>query len=294
MTMKRAWAGLLMWLAALLSTAAQAGTVTYYHNDLAGSPAVATNSSGAVIWRQSYRPYGERLTNAPASAANDVWFTSRRQDAETGLVYMGARYYDPVAGRFNSVDPKGFDEANVHSFNRYAYANNNPYRYVDPDGQMGQAVIAIGIRLTPVAVRALATLGSGIGIGIYNATQPESRDSPSASNSGGKEGNGDAASPAETGNKGSAGGTRAGKPFTPKGKAEIDAENADRNGGANVCDNCGQDVVPGERSQKGVRPPGNERQRDHIIPQSKGGDGDPGNGQILCRDCNRAKGDKYP
>ena len=133
--MKRTWAGLLVWLAALLASAAQAGTIIYYHNDLAGSPAVATNASGQVIWRESYRPYGERLTNAPASASNDVWFTSRRQDAETGFVYMGARYYDPVAGRFNSVDPVAFDEGNVQSHNRYAYANNNPYRYVDPDGR---------------------------------------------------------------------------------------------------------------------------------------------------------------
>ena len=46
---------------------------------------------------------------------------------------MQARYYDPVIGRFYSNDPIGFRD--VHSFNRYAYANNNPYRYTDPDGQ---------------------------------------------------------------------------------------------------------------------------------------------------------------
>jgi uncharacterized protein RhaS with RHS repeats len=48
---------------------------------------------------------------------------------------MQARYYDPVIGRFYSNDPVGF--SNVHNFNRYAYANNNPYRYVDPDGREG-------------------------------------------------------------------------------------------------------------------------------------------------------------
>ena len=46
---------------------------------------------------------------------------------------MQARYYDPVIGRFYSNDPIGFRD--VHSFNRYAYANNNPYKYVDPDGR---------------------------------------------------------------------------------------------------------------------------------------------------------------
>jgi len=46
---------------------------------------------------------------------------------------MQARYYDPVIGRFYSNDPVGF--TNVHTFNRYAYANNNPYKYGDPDGR---------------------------------------------------------------------------------------------------------------------------------------------------------------
>jgi len=46
---------------------------------------------------------------------------------------MQARYYDPVIGRFYSNDPVGFK--NVHNFNRYSYANNNPYKYIDPDGR---------------------------------------------------------------------------------------------------------------------------------------------------------------
>jgi hypothetical protein len=45
---------------------------------------------------------------------------------------MQARYYDPVIGRFYSNDPASF--SNIHNFNRYAYANNNPYKFVDPDG----------------------------------------------------------------------------------------------------------------------------------------------------------------
>jgi RHS repeat-associated protein len=145
-------------IAVLPALPAAAGTVTYFHNDLAGSPVVATDASGQVLWRESYRPYGERLVNAPAASGNTVWFTSRRQDAETGLVYMGARYYDPVAGRFVSPDPVGFEEPNLHSFNRYAYANNNPYRYVDPDGRQATSVLG---PLLPPPVR--------VGIGAYEA-----------------------------------------------------------------------------------------------------------------------------
>jgi RHS repeat-associated protein len=56
-------------------------------------------------------------------------------DVDTGLTYMQQRYYDPVAGRFLSIDPVVTDSKSGTSFNRYAYAVNNPYKYIDPDGR---------------------------------------------------------------------------------------------------------------------------------------------------------------
>ncbi|MEW6120403.1 MAG: RHS repeat-associated core domain-containing protein [Pseudomonadota bacterium] len=70
-------------------------------------------------------------------------YTGKRQDPETGLVYMGSRYYDPRLGRFISIDPVEPDENNLHSLNRYAYANNNPYKFTDPDGQAAETVIDV-------------------------------------------------------------------------------------------------------------------------------------------------------
>ncbi|WP_254803653.1 RHS repeat-associated core domain-containing protein [Shewanella decolorationis] len=78
------------------------------------------------------------------------------QDKDLGLTYMQARYYDPLIGRFYSNDPVGFWD--VHSFNRYAYANNNPYKYVDPDGKTALAACATG----PV--------GCGVGLAITGLT----------------------------------------------------------------------------------------------------------------------------
>lgn len=65
------------------------------------------------------------------------------------LMYMQARYYDPVIGRFYSNDPVGYTSANpVMSFNRYMYVNNNPYKYTDPDGEfLWGAVIGAGVEL---------------------------------------------------------------------------------------------------------------------------------------------------
>ena len=61
---------------------------------------------------------------------------------------MQARYYDPVIGRFYSNDPVDalghIERGNsVHGFNRYTYANNNPYKYVDPHGEFGLVVALI-------------------------------------------------------------------------------------------------------------------------------------------------------
>lgn len=86
-----------------------------------------------VLWREHYSPFGEKLDNSPASKSNDVGYTGHQFDSDTGLVYMQARYYDPVIGRFYSNDPVGFT-GEVDTFNRYSYVANNPYKYVDPTG----------------------------------------------------------------------------------------------------------------------------------------------------------------
>lgn len=48
---------------------------------------------------------------------------------------MQQRYYDPVIGRFYSNDPVWFSADSPMMFNRYTYANNNPYKFTDPDGK---------------------------------------------------------------------------------------------------------------------------------------------------------------
>ena len=126
---------ILLWL--LLLTCVSVGAaerITYYHTDALGSPTAATDQQGNVVWRETYEPYGERIKKEPAASTNARWHTGHVLDAAPGLQYAGARYYDPVIGRFMGVDPKGFSQGNPHSFNRYNYGGNNPYKYIDPDG----------------------------------------------------------------------------------------------------------------------------------------------------------------
>jgi RHS repeat-associated protein len=114
--------------------AAAGGLTTYYHNDNLGSPDAATNDFGELVWEEHYKPYGERIYNELAAEDNKIWYTGKEHEAETGLTYMNARYYDPAVGRFMAIDAVGVIPGRHESFNRYSYANNNPYKYVDPSG----------------------------------------------------------------------------------------------------------------------------------------------------------------
>lgn len=120
-------------------------TITYFHNDAAGSPVIATDANGLIAWRETYQPYGARVNHSAASANNHVWFSGRTHDDSTGLSYLGARYYDPLIGRFLSMDPMAVDFANLYTFNRYAYAYDNPYRFVDPSGWDSEPIETITI-----------------------------------------------------------------------------------------------------------------------------------------------------
>lgn len=131
----------------LASTAHAAQTVTYYHADALGSTVATSDESGMLLWRKSYDPYGEKLSDGEG-VNNSVSYTGDKHDDTTGLTYMGARYYDPQVGRFMGMDPVGFQDRNPASFNRYSYANNNPYKYVDPDGE---AVILATIAIVGLA-----------------------------------------------------------------------------------------------------------------------------------------------
>ena len=111
--------------------------VVYNHTDALGSPVARTDASAQVQTTTSYEPYGK--TAAGTNPAM-VGFTGHVNDGDTGLVQMQQRYYDPVAARFMSEDPVMTDANTGKSFNRYVYANNNPYKYTDPDGRFANFV----------------------------------------------------------------------------------------------------------------------------------------------------------
>ena len=144
---------LIFLLTLLFGSASAKDRIAYFHNDALGSPVAATDEAGNVLWREDYAPYGRRLLKEDGGSdhpwytgeSNRLWYTGKEEESALGIQYYGARWYDASIGRFLQVDPAGFDEGNIHSFNKYAYANNNPYRYVDPDGRVAIPLLLIGL-----------------------------------------------------------------------------------------------------------------------------------------------------
>ncbi|APR88402.1 Hypothetical protein A7982_13751 [Minicystis rosea] len=97
---------------------------TWLHTDHLASVVAQSDTGGKVVSRAAYAPYGAPIEGGVSSP---IGYTGERRDAETGLVYLHHRYYDPALGRFISADP-------LVGPNRYAYADNNPVSANDRNG----------------------------------------------------------------------------------------------------------------------------------------------------------------
>lgn len=76
----------------------------FFHQDHLDSIRLITNNEGKVISRYDYLPFGGAMgPRSSAKFSNDIQFGGYRADEETGLTYMGARYYDAELARFASA-----------------------------------------------------------------------------------------------------------------------------------------------------------------------------------------------
>ncbi len=109
----------------LISATDGGGVQTYFLYDGLGSTSDLTDGSGNVVDGYTYDVFGALRSGSPG--ATDFLFTGEQRDADSGLYYLRARYYDPEIGRFLSRDP-------ARGGHPYGYVANNPVRYVDPSG----------------------------------------------------------------------------------------------------------------------------------------------------------------
>lgn len=105
------------------------GVQYFYVQDAQGNVIGLLNASGAVVEAYEYTPQGV-LVGGGGAVTNPYRYKGREWDAEAGLYYMRARYYDPVTSRFVSEDPIGLEGG----INPYVFVSGDPVNYSDPSG----------------------------------------------------------------------------------------------------------------------------------------------------------------
>jgi RHS repeat-associated protein len=121
----------------------QTSGMTYHYQDFLGSNSLTTNQAGALQSRTAQYPYGKTLKIESTSFGRQKYlFTGKELD--DSKYYFGARYYDPRIGSFVGVDPV------QRPLSSYTYVNNNPLKYVDPNGEDWRLAIAGGEEFAPV------------------------------------------------------------------------------------------------------------------------------------------------
>jgi RHS repeat-associated protein len=137
-----AWKHSNVWAGAHLDATFDSCGLHFHIADPLGTRRVQANGSGVVEESIQSLPFGDNLVEVAGSAsctedATEHHFTGKERDSESGNDYFGARYFGSSMGRFMTPDPSGLlaqHAADPQSWNLYAYARNNPLKYLDPDG----------------------------------------------------------------------------------------------------------------------------------------------------------------
>lgn len=137
----------------------------FQHTDALGSPVAITDQSGTVVERTEWEPWGAAIGKP---AMDTVGYTGHQMDGSTGLIHMQQRYYDPDTAQFLSVDPVNVDLSTGDHFNRRWYVNNNPYKFMDPDGRQEFALggAALGCAVTGPACPVGGAVGGVAGVAV--------------------------------------------------------------------------------------------------------------------------------
>jgi|GEM_PF-1039312 len=114
-------------------TVESSGPTYYFHSDHLGSSNVITDQVGNQSAYYEYAPYGA-TSRSEGNNVTDYKFTGKQLFVSIDLYHYGARFYDPVTGRFITADSIVQAPYDSQSLNRYAYCRNNPINYVDPSG----------------------------------------------------------------------------------------------------------------------------------------------------------------
>ena len=144
------------------------GTIYYYVLNLQGDVISIITHWGESYGTYTYDAWGNVLSvSGDIAKLNPIRYRGYYYDTETGLYYLGSRYYDPVVRRFINADAADFVLENPYGLtdkNMFAYCDNDPVDRADDGGELWGEIltgIAVVAGLTAVAAVAVATAGVG-------------------------------------------------------------------------------------------------------------------------------------
>ena len=160
------------------------GAEYFYLKNAQGDVTGLVNSSGTQMVAYTYDAWGNPLTTTGTMAdtlgkLNPFRYRGYVYDTETGLYYLGSRYYNPETGRFINADNQLSTGSDLTGMNLFAYCGNNPVNRIDPTGEawwhwaIGAVVVAacaVATVVTCGGFAAAATAVCMVGSGVAAAT----------------------------------------------------------------------------------------------------------------------------
>ena len=132
---------------AAVETSESGRELRYMHHDRLTSITAITDGAGAIIEERGFDAFGAPLDAEWRSnrgflngTFSDRGFTSHKHMDEHKVIHMDGRLYNPLLGRFFSVDPIIQDPKNTQSQNAYTYVMNNPLSMIDPTGYCSETI----------------------------------------------------------------------------------------------------------------------------------------------------------
>jgi RHS repeat-associated protein len=110
--------------------------------DRHGDVTAAVSSGGGIVGSWAFDPFG--VVTEQSGTSLGVGFQAHMVDPVSGLVNMGARWYQPYTASFTARDSYAGAVATPATMHRYSYAIGNPLRYWDPDGHSPQCLYIDG------------------------------------------------------------------------------------------------------------------------------------------------------
>ena len=157
----------------------------YYMKNLQGDIIGIVDSAGLILAIYAYTPWGQLLTidrvtgssysdgDSSIGSINPIRYRGYYYDNETRLYYLNSRYYDPEVGRFISSDSVMGVNADMATYNLYAYCGNNPIIRCDVSGTHWDNIIDAALHIGNMLLLAVGIDTAAGGAFFLNMSQDE-------------------------------------------------------------------------------------------------------------------------